>query len=132
MPTTTPRRRPAPKTTQPAENAIVDGVLHLSRKAPDPFVEREPLFVLDGKTYTIPVRVSASASLHYLSLWLNSPLPTNEAIVWAMRHVLGDEGYAALDSYQQLTPEFLNHVITIVRGKFDGTMKDPKAKRSNG
>lgn len=131
MPTNTSRRRPAPKTTQPAENAIIDGVLHLSSKAPDPFDEREPLFTLDGKTYTIPVQVSASASLHYLSLWLNSPLPTNEAIIWAMRYALGDEGYEVLDSYRQLKPEFLQHVIDIVRAKFDGTVKDPKAKRSN-
>lgn len=97
-----------------------------SREDDDPFAEREPLFEIDGITYTIPVVVPASYGLRYLELAVTQGSVT--AMVYGMRTALGDDGYLALTSYPKLKPEHLTAISAAIRSKFDGSNAAPKAK----
>lgn len=106
-----------------------DDVLHLTTPEDDPFAEREVLFTIDGTEYTVPRQVPAGAALQYIEL--GGSFAADQAILFALRYALGDEGYEALRGYKALTNEHLAKVIAAVRAKFDGALVAPKAPRSN-
>lgn len=96
----------------------------LSSDDEDQFAEREPLFSIDGTEYTIPVRVSPTHTLRYLDIW--SQAGVGIALIYALKDSLGADGYRVLTECA-LTQEHLDLIVSIVRGKYDGT--GPKASR---
>lgn len=116
-----------PRTAQAASLQV----LHLPAEddVEDQFAQREPLFTIGDTEYTTLVRVSAGAAIEYLERSIDRG--PDAAILWGMRHALGDEGVDALYGYRHLTPDHLAQVVDIVRAKFDGALTDPKGRRSN-
>jgi hypothetical protein len=57
-------------------------------------VEREPLFALDGVTYTIPKRFTPSDMLMYAHAVRH--FGNDQAVSWALEAALGSDGYSAL------------------------------------
>ena len=101
--------------------------IELTDDMPDEFSEREPLFSLHGVVYDIPIRVPVADTLVYAEVFMERGI--DAAIIWAMKHALGDTGYTALKGHRALTSDQLNQIVAVVRGKFDGS--DPKGRRRN-
>lgn len=95
---------------------------------PDEFAEREPLFVAGGKTYTIPVRVSAGIALQWLEI--ASIQGDTAAMVWALNWALGDEGYLVLRGHRTVSDDHYATIIRAVRAKFVSAQErtGPKAR----
>lgn len=93
------------------------------------FDEREPLFSIDGKEYTCLVRVPTSVALEYLMTTVEDG--EGAGIVFALNYALGPVSRRALMTHKGLTTEQLQGIVTIVRAKFDGALKDPKGKPSS-
>lgn len=81
--------------------------LALTTKNPDE-VERIALFSIDGVEYTIPKKVRTDVQLKFMRLNRENP---DDAAAWLLETVLGTEAYGALESYPDLTPEDLQHVL---------------------
>lgn len=116
-------KRANPTRTRTPRNIGKPVPLVLRSSDEEPPVAREPLFSVDGKTYDIPVKVSVSQGLQYLTILMERGVGT--AVIWALKTALGDEGYAALTGFKALKQEHLDLVVKVVRSKFDGS--DPKA-----
>lgn len=91
--------------------------------------EREPLFAIGDKVYTIPVEVPVGDVLTYITLAVEEG--DVAALVFAMRSALGDEGYAALCAHKALKQKELGQVMAACRAKFDGALAGPKDKPDN-
>lgn len=122
--TTTRRPRAAGTTANGKPAPIV-----LDDDDEDPFAEREPLFSLGGKVYTIPVVVPVVDVLHYGDLWMEQGVTA--ALMFALRSTLGEDGYRALLGHRKLKQSHMDAIFKVVQGKFDGS-EDPKGRRSNG
>lgn len=111
------KRAPAKKPTAPFE-------FKTGSTEPDEFDEREPLFSIDGKEYTVLVRVPAHVALEYLFTIQENG--AGGGIAFALNYALGSESRRALMTHKGLTEEQLHKIVDIIRGKFDGALADPK------
>lgn len=100
-------------------------VLALTNDPDAPEPEREELFSIDGVPYTIPVQFPAGLGLQYTRVAILQG--RDVALCWALEAALGVAGYEALMGYQQLKPEHLEQICTVVLERIAGGMEVPKA-----
>lgn len=86
----------------------------------EPQIEREELFSIDGKSYTIPKRFEPLEMAKYTHLV--DTLGADSAGMWALQAALGDEGYFA---YLNLPPRAVSQedfvvVMQVVTGRMVG------------
>lgn len=79
---------------------------------------RVPLFAIDDKEYTVPIRPPVSLALKYLRTLKDRG--TSVAVALILEELLGADGYEALCNYPDLEPEEFEAVakaaITITLG----------------
>lgn len=97
---------------------------------PDEFAEREPLFTTGGKTYTIPVRVSAGVALQWVDIV--AVRGDSAGLVWALNWALGTEGYFALRSHRTISDEHYRIIRDAVQEKFIGALERTNPKAPTG
>jgi hypothetical protein len=90
---------------------------------PDPTAkppEREELFSIDGKAYTIPKTIRPLLMARYAHLV--DTMGSDSAGLWALREALGDEGYFALINLppERVSKDDLATVMAVVTGRFIG------------
>lgn len=84
--------------------------------------EREPIFSIDGREYTIPVTVPMNISLEAVDV--AARLGESDATRWLMVTMLEVEGWDALRKCQDLEPADLRAVQEIIRQKVFGPLED--------
>jgi hypothetical protein len=95
--------------------------INFDERPPAPEVERVPLFVLDGKEYTIPAKIGPAVGLRYLyDLKL---LGEQAAIAGLLFTVLGQDAMEALSNSSQVTMADVNIIMEIVRDQTLGGME---------
>lgn len=75
-------------------------------------VERVPLFVIDGVTYTIPKKPRPNIGLKYMRVLKKEGQEI--AIAGLLEDMLGEDGYAALTECEDLTEEEFQAVMDLV------------------
>jgi hypothetical protein len=85
------------------------------KSRPEAEEEREPLFTIDGKEFTIPVTVGAEVSLEALERIRQDG--EMSAVAWMMETVLGKGAWKALRAVKGLDPKDLAAIIEVVRKK---------------
>lgn len=90
----------------------------------------EDLFSINGVTYQIPVNVGANISLGYMKLARERG--DMIAIGWAAEKVLGEIAYTALMECDDLSPENLEAVLSVVHKKIMGVMEPGKGNGPRG
>lgn len=88
-------------------------------------VATEPILKRDGVVYTIPAKVSADVALQYMELAIS--VGPGEALMWAMKRLMGDEGYKALATFPNLTDTELGKITNYIQVKISGAWATPKA-----
>lgn len=83
--------------------------------------QREPLFYIDDREYTIPKELRANVVARYLQDVLDHG--QEHALAAAMREVLGDEAMEALADSDAVTSEQMQQIMAIVERKLMGQMK---------
>lgn len=100
-------------------------VLRFSTATEEEVEEREPLFYIDDREYTIPKVMPTNDALACLHVF------RTQGNLFATDHLLetllGVEGYAALLSYKKLKPEDLQAIIEIATERMLGAAEPPKA-----
>jgi hypothetical protein len=81
------------------------------------------LFSLDGVVYRIPVRIGKNVALAYLKVQREQG--EGPALSWVLEKVLGEDGYAALCSYDELEEEHLEQLGEIVSKHVLGALEQP-------
>lgn len=84
--------------------------------------EHIDLFTLDGHTYTIPAKPSASITLRYLKNLRTQG--ENHAAGVLLEDLLGEDGYNALMNYEDLTMEQLQHVLAAAQKHMLGAIEE--------
>lgn len=98
--------------------------LRLSSTPTEP-PEMVDLFEVDGVMYQVPLKPSASISLQYLDLV--EKYGESAANLYAIRELLGPEGYKALSGCKTLQMEHLEWLVETIQGLVLGTVEAPKA-----
>jgi hypothetical protein len=100
------------------------------RSVPDQPEDRTDLFEIDGQMYTIATKPKVNTALRYMHIARTQG--TEAGIDYMLGVLLGDEAYEALMSFDDLTQEQLEQVITIAGKIMQGAVEDPKEKRKKG
>lgn len=93
-------------------------------------VERRDLFEIDDVMYSIPVKVAVNKALKYLHIARMQG--TEAGVDYMLGLLLGEEGYAALRNFDDLTEDDLAAVIKACEKVMAGAVENPKGKRKNG
>ena len=91
---------------------------------------RADLFAIDGKMYQIDTKPKVNTALRYLHIARTQG--SEPAIDYMLGRLLGDDAYEALMSFDDLTEENLEQVITIASKIMTGAVETPKVKRKRG
>lgn len=83
---------------------------------------REPIFSIDGTTYTIPVEVPASTGLEAMERTRQEG--EAQATAWIMEELLGKDGWKALRSCREVTKPQLRAIMKICRERVFGGMEE--------
>lgn len=100
-------------------------MIELSSKARPTKEEREPLFKLDGKQYTIPTTFRVSDTLTYVRIARTEGY--DAAVDWALCRALGEAEYTRLTQVAALTDEQFNEIASTVLAKIVGRAATPKS-----
>ena len=95
-------------------------------------VERDTLFYIDDKPFTIPVRVGVDVAIEYLHRAAAvGGGGEGEALAadYLLTEMLGEEGYRALRTYKKLTAAQFAHVIAVCTRIAVRVARDPKSVR---
>lgn len=126
----TAAKRPSPRPTPQVSDMPVAAngaprVLRFSTTEEEAVEEREPLFYIDDREYTIPKVMPTNDALSCLHVF------RTQGNLFATDHLLetllGKEGYEALLSYKKLKPEDLQAIIEIATERMLGSAEPPKA-----
>lgn len=105
-------------------------MLEINTKKSAPEIPREPLFAIDGTTYTIPERFHPTDMLMYLHILTTGG--GDAAGKWALHYALGDDGFWALfDAGGAVDEHQLKAMIDCVTGRLLGMsspVPGPKAE----
>lgn len=136
-----PRRPGKPATAAAPPPSSGSGPLRFTTAADEPG-EREELFSIDGKPYTIPCDPPASIGINaqevlaaeretLISAGLDAKTATMTAMGFAQRHILrsmlGPEGYEALLGYRQLTRADLRRLMEICSERAYAALEDEES-----
>jgi len=83
--------------------------------------EREPLFYIDDREFTIPKELRANVVARYLQDTLDHG--QEHALAAAMREVLGDDAMEALADSDAVTADQMAQIMGIVERKLMGQME---------
>jgi hypothetical protein len=97
-----------------------------SRTEDRPMVD---LFSIDGTVYQMPVKIGAGIALGYMKLVRTHG--QEAAMGWAMEKVLGTDAYDALINCEDLDPEDLEAVMSVVHDNVMGAVEAGKGKGPN-
>lgn len=87
-------------------------LIEITTDAPE-FAETEPLFSIDGVTYSIPKIISGSTALAFLKAAREDG--EGLATAWLMEEVLGKEAFDALAACKTVTQAQMGAVMTVVK-----------------
>jgi hypothetical protein len=87
-----------------------------------PSEEREPLFSIDGREYTIPKEVPGNLSLQAIERMRTES--EYAVIAWIMETMLGKAGYRALLDCKAVKPSQLRAITEICRSKMMGELEE--------
>lgn len=125
----TPKRPPArPRPAAPAPVEAVDGPQVLRFDADTEDVEpeeREPLFYIGDREYTIPKVMRTNDALECLHQFRTQGEAL--AVDFLLERLLGEEAYTALRSYRRLRSADLARIIEIAQERMMGAAEAPKA-----
>jgi hypothetical protein len=90
---------------------------------PDPTAaqpERDELFSIDGKAYSIPREMRPLDMANYT--YLVDTLGGDSAALWALQRALGNEGFSAFMDLppEQISREDFTRIMQVVTGRFVG------------
>src|ERR1017187_4912495 len=91
---------------------------------------RADLFRIDDRMFSIDTKPKVNTALRYLHIARTQG--SEPAIDYMLGRLLGDEAYEALMSFDDLTEENLEQVITIASKIMAGAVETPKGKRKRG
>ncbi|PKV95924.1 hypothetical protein ATK30_6857 [Amycolatopsis echigonensis] len=102
----TPRKKTASPRRATARKTAASSVLQLDRQENIDAIQaiiddREPLFSVGGVEYTIPKKAPAAWTIQATKLALE--VSDSHAIEYALKKMLGDDGYQALAACETLT-----------------------------
>lgn len=100
------------------------------KSVPDRKETRILAFEIDDEQYSIPATVAANKALRYLHIGRTQGQEAQ--IDYMLGVLLGDEGYEALMSFDDLTEENLLDVVKKCQEVMTGAVEAPKGKRKNG
>lgn len=98
----------------------MSALIEITTDAPE-FLEREPLFSIDGVTYTIPKVISGSTALTMLKVAREEG--EGLALAWVMEEVLGTEAFNALSACKTVTQAQIGAIMTVVRERAMAAME---------
>jgi hypothetical protein len=87
------------------------------------------LFSIDDVTYQMPTKVKTNVALKYLRMVRTHG--QEAAMGWVMEQVLGEDAYAALMDFDDLTEADLESVMEAVRANVMGAVEAPKGRRKS-
>jgi hypothetical protein len=88
-------------------------------------VEQIELFSIDGVSYTIPNKARVNVGLRYMKIMRDESAEAAQA--WLLEEMVGKEGFEALISYDDLTPEILEQIVSAAAKVVLGELETPKA-----
>ena len=123
---TAPKRPARPKPPPPVAPRVDDGprVLRFVSAAEEP-EEREPLFYIDDREYTIPKVMRTNDALDCLHVFRTQG--ELFATDYLLEKLLGEEAYTALRSYKGLTSDDLKQIVEVATERMMGAAEAPKA-----
>lgn len=90
------------------------------------FVERVPVFELDGRGYTIEKMPRLDIALSYLRIARKHG--DNAAIAYLLEESLGESAFEALSNHKGLKPEEFSQIYAIVQRHVLGGLEAPKGR----
>lgn len=84
--------------------------------------QREPLFEIDGTTYTVPKSVGGEVALKALRLFAEQG--EEIATLFCIEQTIGKDAYAALCGVENLPPKVLRGIIAVCREKVLGDVDE--------
>lgn len=90
------------------------------------FVERVPVFELDGRGYTIEKLPRLDIALSYLRIARKHG--DNAAIAYLLEESLGESAFEALSTHKGLKPEEFSQIYAIVQRHVLGGLEAPKGR----
>lgn len=99
----------------------MSALIEITTRPADQPVATEPLFSIDGVTYSIPQEISGNIALGVLHR--ARELGEGLALSWMLEEVLGTEAYTALLNCHDVTPAQMKAIMTVVRTKVMGVME---------
>jgi hypothetical protein len=118
-----------PEDAEPPADAPEVGGIRLKRKAPAK-KRHVILFWIDDRPYSVPEKPGAEFALQVLNVI--EQRGTEVGVAYMLRRMLGDEGYAALMSYEDLDPDDLATIIRKAHALVNGALEGPKKGLSRG
>lgn len=104
---------------------ISSSVLRLTRKKERERQRRIVVFYIDDEAYTVPAKPGAEISLKALDILAERG--EGAAIHYMMKAMLGEDGYSALMTYQDLPPDALAQVMKKIQEIANAPLEGPKA-----
>lgn len=99
-------------------------MLNLDESQEKVSTERVEIFSLNGTSYTAPATPGAAFGLRYLEF--KREHGEDAAVDYLLSHMLGQDGYAVLTHYEDLTDAQLLTVFSACLELALGAMEDPK------
>lgn len=107
-------------------DATAPSVLRLTRKPKEKQRQkRVVVFYIDDEAYTVPAKPGAEISLQALDILAERG--EGAAIHYMMKAMLGEDGYHALMTYQDLPADALAQVMKKIQEIANGPLEGPKA-----
>ena len=128
--TATPARKSPPDQAAPQADDAPQFVSLRTLTDTERETARADLFAIDGKMFSIDTKPKVNTALRYLHIARTQG--SEPAIDYMLGRLLGDDAYEALMSFDDLTEENLEQVITIASKIMTGAVETPKAKRKRG
>ena len=85
-------------------------------------IEREPLFSIDGRAFTIPKNVPPHVAMKYLRDIRDNPMEV--ALSRLLSNLLGKEAMDALAEFEDLTEQNLKDLMGKVQEKTQGMLEE--------
>lgn len=88
------------------------------------------LFSIDGTMYQMPVKIGAGMALGYMKMVRTHG--QEAALGWALEKVLGTEAYDALTACDDVSPDDLEVIMSVVHDNMMGAVEAGKGKGPKG
>lgn len=95
----------------------------LERRSSTEPIEMIDLFEIDGEMYQIPAKPMINMVLKYLNMARKES--QDNAVGWLLEQMVGEEAYAALMDFDDLTSDQLKTIMMVVEEVAMGALENP-------